>query len=181
MNDRVFYDMEANVISLDLSNASLSKEFLDQLVKDVQEVASVLPEKLHAIMYWHKTVVPEDMHSYLSGIFSRLAEYVQSLQRYSSIEPLPFRIVETPVGKRVFNSGHRCKEAALAAIRVEEENHRIILPSAFRRTPEEVEESLASIFTPEQLAAAAAADLSNLANLSPSLSETLNEDREDRV
>jgi tetratricopeptide (TPR) repeat protein len=122
MSDRVFYDAEANVISLDLSNSILSKEFLDQLVEDVREVASQLPEKLHAIMYWHKTVITEDMNSYLSGTFSALAEYVRSIHRYSSIEPLPFRIVETPIGRRVFNSGLRCKDAALAAILIEKED-----------------------------------------------------------
>jgi hypothetical protein len=58
---------------------------------------------------------------------------------------------------------------------------RIKLPSAYRRTAEEIEQHLARTFTPEQLAAADAADLSNLAYMSPSLSETLNEDREDRV
>ncbi len=57
---------------------------------------------------------------------------------------------------------------------------RIHLPHAYRRTPEEIEASLAAIFTPEELAQIGTTDFSKLPIGPKSASEMLNEDREDR-
>lgn len=54
------------------------------------------------------------------------------------------------------------------------------LPHAYRLTREEVEASLAVIFSPEELARLGKTDFSKLANGPKSASEMLIEDREDR-
>jgi hypothetical protein len=55
-----------------------------------------------------------------------------------------------------------------------------ILPSAFRITLEEVEDSLLKTFTPEELAEAAKVDLSKIPPLPKTITEYISEDREDR-
>jgi hypothetical protein len=56
----------------------------------------------------------------------------------------------------------------------------IKIPGAYQPTLAEIEASLAENFTPEELAAMDAVDLNNLPVGSKSLSEMVNEDREDR-
>jgi hypothetical protein len=57
---------------------------------------------------------------------------------------------------------------------------RVRLAHAYRRTPDEIEASLAAIFTPEEVALIGKTDFTKF-NIGPkSLSQTLNEDREDR-
>lgn len=51
----------------------------------------------------------------------------------------------------------------------------------YRPSTEEIEAELAEIFTPEELAEVEATDLSNLPQGPKSLSQIVNEDREDRV
>ncbi len=57
---------------------------------------------------------------------------------------------------------------------------RIKLPGAYQPTAEEVEASLAKIFTPEEMVEMDKVDLDNLPVGAKSLSEMINEDREDR-
>lgn len=60
-------------------------------------------------------------------------------------------------------------------------NKRLIkIPGAYQPSLAEIEASLAESFTPEQLAAMDAVDLANLPVGTKSLSEMVNEDREDR-
>jgi hypothetical protein len=57
---------------------------------------------------------------------------------------------------------------------------RVRLAHAYHRTPEEIEANLAAIFTPEEVALIGKTDFTKF-NIGPkSLSQTLNEDREDR-
>jgi hypothetical protein len=57
---------------------------------------------------------------------------------------------------------------------------KVKLPHAYRRTPEEVEASLASIFTSEELKNTGKTNFDSIQIGPKSASELLNEDREDR-
>ncbi len=57
----------------------------------------------------------------------------------------------------------------------------LVIPQAYRRNPVDVEASLLAVFGPEQLAAMKEVDLTNLPPGSKTVTEMINEDREDRV
>lgn len=59
-------------------------------------------------------------------------------------------------------------------------NRRVIIPGAYQPTPEEIEASLAATFTPEEIAKIGTTDFKKLSLGPKSLSEMVNEDREDR-
>ncbi len=71
-------------------------------------------------------------------------------------------------------------ESILAPSQYKASPLRIRLPHAYQVTAEEIEASLAAIFTPEELAQLGKTDFSKLPTGPKSASEMLNEDREDR-
>ncbi len=57
---------------------------------------------------------------------------------------------------------------------------RVIIPGAYRRSREEIEAQLATLFTPEEMAQIGKTDFSKIPIGPKSASEMINEDREDR-
>lgn len=71
------------------------------------------------------------------------------------------------------NGNGQTKEAKLP-------DKHVVIPGAYRRSPEKIEAFLATIFTPEELARMGKTDFSKLPRPEKSITEIISEDREDR-
>jgi hypothetical protein len=111
------------------------------------------------------------------------SEYKQLKEEATRAAKSPQDLVQEWIAERLnrLNTNSTTQSnPALSSVEQTQPIRRVKIPGAYRPTAEEIEASLASIFTPEELAEIEKVDLSKLPTGLKSVTEILNEDREDR-
>lgn len=121
MGKNVYYDPNDRVIFVDFSGLTLNREILDQVSKDIIEIAQSHPQKLYAIACWKDTRIDPAFTDYYREAVARLLQHVNAIVRYEANNPYTNITIrsQTIQGHLQGSQSHIYpnREEALAAIR----------------------------------------------------------------
>ena len=110
-----------------------------------------------------------------------VADIIEQVRRLSPRDMLSVQEAIVRELKQQIDAPTTAPEANYSESTTISPSRRVVIPGAVQRTPEEIEELLSSMFTPEEREIMKRTDISNIQWGEKTMAEYINEDREDRV